>query len=661
MKIWSAEIKDLESLSTLIKGRFPDLEKEMERLIKADDENMILLYSRRCLEVIITELCERELKRPRKTEPLQGIIDRLHKEEKVPSHIIASMQSLNSLSTFGAHPKDFDTEQIKPVLNNLDIIIKWYMKYKETGEEIKAKPAEVIRQEIKSTGDVKKDITISRKRLAGLLSGSIAIIASVFAVLYFSRIIDGRKQTRELEKSIAVLPFDNMSTNAEQIWFGDAMTDEIIMQLYKVKAFIVRSRTSVLQYKGNQKTIPEIGKELNVNYLIEGSAQRFDDQVRIRVQLINAVTDDHIWGDTYEGTWKDIMSFQSEIAKQIAGELKTVLTPEEKEQIEKSQTTNSEAYNLYLQGRFYWNKRTEDGLKKSVEYFEKSIAEDPDYALAYAGLADAYFIQAYWGWIPWNGGTAKSKEVVLRALEIDKKLAEAHTVLGALLNYKDWKWEEARKELQLAIELNPNFVTAHHYYSELLDILRENTEARKQINLALKIDPFLPVLRALSAGYYYREGKFKESFDEFQKLIELDPEYRSRSFRFTEFKIHLKQNNEMLALAALKKALFTDTLSDKNSDIMTDIYNNSGIEGLLNWLIELELTNLKQGPVFLANWYVMAGKKEEALDCLEKALKDPPVDFHRINNSPDFDILRSEPRFQVIIRKMGLSEYQNLK
>jgi hypothetical protein len=150
MKIWASEIKELESLFSSVRGRFPDLEKELERLVKADDENMILLYSRRCLEVIITDLCECELKRPRKTEPLQGIIDKLHKEEKIPSHIIASMQSLNSLSTFGAHPKDFDPEQVKPVLINLDIIIKWYLKYKEAGTEIKAKPAEEIRQEKKA-------------------------------------------------------------------------------------------------------------------------------------------------------------------------------------------------------------------------------------------------------------------------------------------------------------------------------------------------------------------------------------------------------------------------------------------------------------------------------------------------------------------------------
>ena len=250
MTIWSAEIKELEKLFESLKGRLPDLEKELERLIKADDENMVLLYSRRCLEVIITDLCECELKRPRKTEPLKGIIDKLHKEEKVPSHIITSMHGLNELSAYGAHPKDFDSEQIKPVLVNFDIIIKWYLKCKETGTDIKAKPVEVIKQKIRSTEDVKKNITISRKRLAGLLGGLISIIAVVFAVLYFSKIIGGGKPIKEIEKSIAVLPFENMSNDPEQEDFCDGIMQEILNHLFMIEGLSLPSSTSSLGFKG---------------------------------------------------------------------------------------------------------------------------------------------------------------------------------------------------------------------------------------------------------------------------------------------------------------------------------------------------------------------------------------------------------------------------
>ena len=234
MSIWSAEIKELEKLYESLIGHFPELEKELEQLIKTEDANVVMLYSRRCLEVIISDLCECELKRPRKTEPLKGIIDKLHKEEKVPSHIITSMHGLNELSTFGAHPKDFDPEQVKPVLNNLSTIIKWYFKFKEPRTGVKAIPAEEIRQEIKSTENVKKDITISRKRLAGILGGSIGIIASVFAVLYFSNIIGGSKQIKDLEKSIAVLPFKNDSPDSENQHIIDGTMEAILDNLCKV-------------------------------------------------------------------------------------------------------------------------------------------------------------------------------------------------------------------------------------------------------------------------------------------------------------------------------------------------------------------------------------------------------------------------------------------
>lgn len=229
-----------------------------------------------------------------------------------------------------------------------------------------------------------------------ILTGSfLALLLIILGIFFIPKLISPKEQ---LEKSIAVLPFENMSDNIDYGWFGDAITDEIIMHLYKVKDFTVRSRTSVLQYKGTNKSITAIGKELKVNYLVEGTAQRYEDQVRIRVQLINAVTDNHIWGETYEGKWKDILSFQSEMAKQIANKLKTVFSSEEKGLIEKNQTVNPEAYDLYLRGRYFWYKRNREDQKRSIEYFEKSVRADTNYALAYTGLADAYYYEAWAGW-----------------------------------------------------------------------------------------------------------------------------------------------------------------------------------------------------------------------------------------------------------------------
>src|SRR4030042_1497080 len=228
MKIWAAELKELEVLHSSLKGHFADLEKELERLISADDENMVLLYARRCLEVIITDLCECELKRPRRTEPLKGVIDKLNREEKVPPNIITSMDHLNSLSTFGAHPKDFDPEQVKPVLNNLATIIKWYLKYKEI-QSIGSLKSEESKHEIKEPVIPKEGKQKPQKKLIVLLSGLLLVATVAVVVLLVFNIIGGHKQTKELEKSIAVLPFLNDSPDEGNSYFINGLMDEILI------------------------------------------------------------------------------------------------------------------------------------------------------------------------------------------------------------------------------------------------------------------------------------------------------------------------------------------------------------------------------------------------------------------------------------------------
>jgi TolB-like protein len=547
------------------------------------------------------------------------------------------------------HPQDnlnktYYRDQINKVANAVKEIITALRKQSQHSEEV-SKPD----FEIKS---------VRQKNLkTKIIAGSLLLLAlMVLAYFIIPKLI---KPTKQLEKSIAVLPFENLSSDDEQLWFSDGITDVIINQLSKISDLRVLGRTSVLRYREEQKSISEIGKELDVNYIIEGTVQRQEDKMRISVQLIRVLNEGHVWSDIYDRDWKDIFEVQSDISQRIAEELKTVLTPEEKVQIEKNETRNPEAYNLYLQGRYFWNKRKEDGLNKSVEYFEKAIAADPDYALAYAGLADSYFIQAYWGWLPWIEGINRAKELALKALDIDKNLAEAHTVLGALLNYNDWKWEEARKELQLAVEQNPNFVTAHHYYSELLDILRQNNEARRQINLALELDPYLPVLHALSSSYYYNEGKLKESLDEHHVLQELDPEYGFGTIYWREFNIYVKQKEDLKAVDVLQKIMLRDTSTIKLANVVKDVYKKSGMNGIIDWLVELELKNPKSDPLSIAGWYAKLDKKDEALNWLEKAFEKHRHEIPRINNCPDFDNLRSELRFKTLIKKMGLEEYQS--
>ena len=471
MPIWSAEIKELEKLYESFEGQLPDLEKELEQLIKFDDPNVILLYSRRCLEVIITDLCECELRRSRKTEPLKGIIDKLHKEEKVPAHIISSMYSLNDLSTYGAHPKDFDPEQVKPVLNNLDIIIKWYLKYKESGKGIKVKPAEEIAQDNMSRPDAKKSIIIRGKRMSGLLSGSIAIILVVFAVLFFAKVIGGNNKIEGPEKSIAVLPFFNDSPDSENASYINGLMGEILNNLSKLKELSVRPRTSVEKYRDPERpSAPQIGKDLNVSYIVDGRGQKYGNIIRLTVELVEAAKDRQIWTNSYERDLKDAGDFftiQSQVAQAIASELRTEITSEEKQLIDKPATTDLTAYYFYQQGReeylnFWLNLNDNDAFIKARKSYTEAIRYDSAYAQAYSGLAMLELMK-YNAWSVNSVGTdyytSNYLDSVLIlaniALTYDRNLAEAYYAKG-LYYWNTGNEENVLEYIDKASEYNPN-------------------------------------------------------------------------------------------------------------------------------------------------------------------------------------------------------------
>jgi TolB-like protein/tetratricopeptide (TPR) repeat protein len=502
MAIWSAEIKELEKLYESFKGQLPDLEKELERLVKSDDENMVLLYSRRCLEVIITDLCECELNRPRKTEPLKGIIDKLHKEGKVPPNIISSMHGLNELSTYGTHPKDFDPEQVKPVLINLDIIIKWYLKYKETGTDIKQKLVEEVHQDSKVTEDAKKSFTIPKRRLVGLLSGLIMLIVVVVAALYFSKIISGGKQTKETEKSIAVIPFVSMSDDPEKQYLADAMMDAILLHLSKIEDLRVMSRTSVEQYRKTKKTTNTICKELDVTYLLEGSFQKYGDNARLIVQLIKAGKEGHLWANDYTRNWKDIFAVQSEVAQTIARELRVVISPEEKQLIEKVPTVNLTALDFYQRGREeivnYWlDISNKAALENAENLYQKALDYDSKYALAYSGLAMLELMK-YDIWSENIVGTDYFTSTYLDsakilsdlALTYDANLAEAYYVKG-LYYWHTGKEEKVLENIDKALEYNPNDWMVYNfngfyyyiYSKQDQDYVKAINNLKKAINL----------------------------------------------------------------------------------------------------------------------------------------------------------------------------------
>ena len=563
MSIWSTEIKELVKLYESLKGHFPELEKELEQLIKTEDTNVVMLYSRRCLEVIITDLCESELKRPRKTEPLKGIIDKLHKEEKVPSHIITSMHGLNELSTFGAHPKDFDPEQVKPVLNNLSTILKWYFKYKESATALKAKPAEETRQIIKSIENVKKDITISRKRLAGILGGSIGIIASVFAVLYFSDIIGGRKQIKELEKSIAVLPFKNDSPDSENQHIIDGTMDAILDNLCKIANLKVLSRTSVEQYRSTSKSVPEIAKELKVSYILEGSGQKYGDEIRLTVQLIDAVNDNHIWSSPYDRSIKDIFKIQSEIAQAVASEIKAIITADEKELIEKIPTANMIAYDLYLKANEYQKEysKTHDlsSYQTAVNLYRASLKIDSTFAKAYTGLARAYYDRYYWPGFFKENFLDSCLILANLSLSIDDKLDEAYYIKGQYYR-QNGNIEEALSNYDKTLKINPNFYSAYTEKGYLYtNVLSDNVKGLENYHKALTLvsgDERPSLLRVL--GNTYSDLGFTEKAKHFfQEALVLDGSQTQYLSRLAWLEFNLDNYEESLKL--FKKVSEIDT------------------------------------------------------------------------------------------------------
>ncbi len=466
----------------------------------------------------------------------------------------------------------------------------------------------------------------------------------------------GKKEI--LDKSIAVLPFANMSDAGEFEHLGDAITDEIIMQLYKINEFQVRSRTSIMQYKETRKASPDIGQELNVNYLLEGSTQRFEDQVRIRVQLIEASTDDHIWGEIYEGDWSDIFDIQINVARKVAQKLKTVLTPSELERIGIKPTENIEAYNLYLQGRYYWNRRTKDDLLKSISFFEKAIYMDSLYALAFSGIADAYIVLGELSFLEAAKGFQKARAAALKAIELDKNLAEPHIALAAVRRDYDWDWTGAEQEYLKGIELNPDNATAHQWYSEFLSVMGRHDEAMEEINVALELDPLSPIIFTIAGSITCKYARrYDQALDQCLKAFEIDSNFVYGHNSTAGVYIVLERYDD--AVREAKKAVNLSGGDYNYKGTLAWAYALSGqveeSEVILQELIE-KADTITMWNDEIAKIYLALGMKDLAMDWLEKGLPDRDFYLIHLNEQPYYDDLREDPRFKDLLGKVGFME-----
>src|SRR5580700_2645529 len=327
--------------------------------------------------------------------------------------------------------------------------------------------------------------------------------------------------------SLAVLPLDNLSGDASQNYFADGMTDELITDLAQISALRVISRTSVMVYKGARKPLPQIARELNVDAVVEGTVLHSGNQVRITAQLIEASTDKHLWSQSYEGELRDTLALQNRVASAIADQIRINLTPQEQAVLKSAKAINPEAYESYLKGRYFWNKRTADGLKVALAYFKQAIEEDPKYAQAYSGLADTYALLGDWQYAVMTPKEAypKAKAAALRAVELDSTLGEAHNSLAFVLDGFDWDFDSAGREFQRAIELNPGYATAHHWYAWHLSLLGRYDQAIAEMRKAENLDPLSLIINADLAELLVLAHSDDESIRQSHKTIEMDPNF----------------------------------------------------------------------------------------------------------------------------------------
>jgi TolB-like protein len=461
--------------------------------------------------------------------------------------------------------------------------------------------------------------------------------------------------TSSLEKSIAVLPFRNDSPNDTNAYFINGIMEKVLNNLQVVKELRVISRTSVEQYRNTTKSIPEIAKETGVNYIVEGSGQKYGETFSVSVQLIKAAKENHLWGKSYEQEIReirDIIRVQSEIAQSIASELKTTITPEEKQLIEKIPTTDIAAYDFYLKGVSYLRKENNNDLKTAMLYFELAIDKDPNFALAYAGISSTWYEHMQLGDVQSAEGVPKALEAIMRAIKLDSTSAEAQRQLAALKLHEMWDWKSAESGYKKAIALNPNYADAYRAYSFALVITGRTKEAMEQIDLAIKLDSLSPDIKVTYGIDLIYDHKYDKALSVFQNVLRMNPSD------------WVAISNIPVAYHLLEKykegfeswKLYYNTVYKDFVHVFDQGYAKGGYSGALNLEADTLVAQSKTAyflPTEIAILYASAGNKKRALDMLERAyeVRDPNLVGLRY---PIYDCLHNEPRYQDLCRKMKL-------
>jgi TolB-like protein/DNA-binding winged helix-turn-helix (wHTH) protein len=519
----------------------------------------------------------------------------------------------------------------------------------EAGDISEQEPAGV-----KDQGDLPGEVA-TRERLRRLLPWKGAASALVLALILLASWIFHRATPVQSIRSLAVLPLENLSHEESQDYFSDGMTDELITELGQMSGLRVISRTSMMTYKGARKSIPQIAHELNVDAVVEGTVLRSGNQVRITAQLIQADADKHLWAGSYEGDLSNTLTLQNEVARAIAAQIRAKLNPHEDAALKSAKAVNPAAYEAYLKGRYFWNKRTGDGLTKAIRYFNTAIDADPNYAQAYAGLADSYALAGDWqyGVLAPREAYPKAKAAATEAIALDSSLGEAHISLAFCSDGFDWDWESGGREFTRGIALSPGYATGHHWYGWHLAALGRHDEAVAELKKAESLDPLSLIIGADLAEELLIAHRYDEAIQQSQKTINMDPLFALAHRVLGQTFVQQHLYNE--GVAELKKAIELSSGGSASTSTLAYAY---AVSGRRDEAIKI-LNDLKNRPhdassnaPEIAMVYVGLDEKDQAMAWLEKAYAE------RLNPGvlirPCFDPLRSDPRFQDLLRRVGL-------
>ena len=460
----------------------------------------------------------------------------------------------------------------------------------------------------------------------------------------------GRSTSGRIE-SLAVLPLDNLSHDPQQDYFTDGMTEELTANLAQIASLRVISRTSVMQYKGTHKTMPEIGRELKVDALIEGSVLRAGQRVRITAQLIRAAADQHLWAKSYEGDLGDVLALQSTVAREIAREIQAALTPQDQARLASARKVDPEAYEAYLRGRHLWEQSNGADLRRSIEFYKQALAKDPNYALAYAGLADSYSMLSDF-YLPPREAMPQASEAAKKALALDESLAQAHNALAEIHFVYDWDWPGAEREFQRAIALNPNFADAHHLYGQCLAALRRPAEAATEIRRAEQLAPFSGQVYVSATSVFWLSRQYEESVAHARKGLEIDPQNAQLHAQFSLTLASKGQFDEAIREGETARKLDESPIL---YGFLGTTYAQAGRRAEARKVRDTLAANMSRNyvcPYEIGTITLLLGDKDGFFRWLDRASEVRSVCMPFLWTDPRLDSVRGDPRYEEYVRRM---------